>query len=93
MPNTIGLGTITADLLNAGTKNLNCQSCHEIHVDGLHSEIVSPPNQQLGDFNFKIPHLVNMPGIQMEVVHSGDPNLSDDYEISYGVLCRTCHIK
>ncbi len=88
-----GKGTITDDLLNAGTKKVNCQSCHEIHINGIHSETVSPPDTSLGDFQFNIPHMVDMPGLGIELGYKGDPNNSGEYELSYGVLCRTCHIK
>ncbi|MHC4214395.1 MAG: hypothetical protein ACYSWP_13595 [Planctomycetota bacterium] len=88
-----GDGTITADLLNAGTKKVNCQSCHEIHSNGLHSEVIDPPDPLLGDLSFDIPHLVDIPGTAMELGRGGDPNLAADYELSYAVLCRTCHNK
>ena len=86
-----GEHTIDADLLTAGV--LNCQSCHEIHINGLHTETVSPPDPLLADFQFDIPHLVDIPGIEHKTGWGGDPNNSGDYELSYGVLCTTCHIK
>ncbi len=84
-----GEGTITADFLAGGangTKKMNCASCHEVHVNGLHEGIG-------GDFTFSVPHLKSIPGIEMKVSWGGDPSNDQDYYLAYSDLCRTCHIK
>ena len=92
--------TIHEDLLTpAGV--MNCVSCHDIHVQGLHGSTIqvgstdengdpTTVNVQLG-----IPHLVNIPGIQWKYnSRSGLPATNPGaYQLSYSALCRTCHIK
>ncbi len=39
-----GYGTITKDLLS-GLQKVNCQSCHEIHVNGLHETSITASGQ------------------------------------------------
>ena len=90
-----GKGTIADDLLQAGTGNVNCQSCHEIHVNGLHEALGvrhddADPNIS---FDMDIPHLVPMDGIEFKLGRRADPNLEESYSLSYGQLCVTCHIK
>jgi len=80
-----GDGTIVADMLG-NTGNLNCVSCHEIHVNGLHEGTA-------GTFTIDIPHLKNIPGVEFKVGYGGDPAVETEWELSYSVLCRTCHIK
>lgn len=80
-----GDGTITADMLgNTGT--LNCVSCHEIHINGLHETTG-------GTFTFDVPHLKDIPGIEMALGWGGSAAVENDWELSYGALCTTCHIK
>jgi len=103
-----GHGTIEKDLLS-GTGKVNCQSCHEIHANGLHSYSIDEvtvmvdddgdpttpkvPQTRTVDFEWKIPHLVDIPGIAFKTGWGGDPEVQKDYALSYGALCRTCHIK
>jgi hypothetical protein len=115
-----GYGNITQDLLSA-TFKVNCQSCHEIHANGLHGldvdysgtveeQDTDPVTGDLlfdpvtgdpimvdvpvsGTFSFDIPHLVDIPGITYETGWGGDDLVENDYSLSYGVICRTCHIK
>lgn len=82
-----GKGTISEDLLVAGV--MNCVSCHEIHVNGLHEGTGGVS----GEFDYDIPHLVNIPGIEFELGHGGVPGDPEDWELSYGALCTTCHVK
>ncbi len=42
---------------------------------------------------WRVPHLVNVDGIGWEVGHGGTPADPDDWGLSYGALCTTCHIK
>jgi len=84
-----GEGTITKDLLAGGengTKKVNCVSCHEIHVNGLHDGTG-------GLFDFDIPHLKPIPGIEMKKSWGTTGLNEDDYYLAYGDLCTTCHIK
>lgn len=85
-----GDGTIVADLLSTEAGKMNCVSCHEIHVNGLHSVTVDVGGV---DTDFDMPHLVNMPGITYSLSYRGVASDPADYDLSYGVLCRTCHIK
>lgn len=116
-----GYGTITKDLLSTAGK-VNCQSCHEIHANGLHGldvdysgtveeqatdpvtgedlfdPVTGDPIMEdvpvSGTFSFNIPHLVDIPGITYAATGWGADDLDkDDYSLSYGILCRTCHIK
>ena len=46
------------------------------------------------DGDYDIPHLVNVDGIGWDYsTERGDPNNPEDWSLSYGALCRTCHIK
>ena len=147
-----GEGTITEDLLSPSNGYVNCQSCHDIHIQGLSDDNVAwsqdiqgvgdssggqIPNDGLtfdlsgdpgvdptllwldadndevidlggyggasplafidhtdtGDHDFRIPYLVNIPGIEWAAGWGADVTNADDYELKYGVLCKTCHIK
>ena len=79
-----GDGTITEDMLFAD--KLKCTSCHEIHVNGLHEGTG-------GTFTFDIPHLKNIPGIEYKLGWGGSAAVETDWDLSYRVLCVTCHIK
>ena len=96
-----GEGTITEDFLAggaAGTKKMNCVSCHEIHINGLHGEAVVVEGENPGDppqaeFDFDLPHLKPIPGIEMKK-NWGATGLNEaDYYVAWGALCTTCHIK
>jgi hypothetical protein len=92
--------SIHEDLLTPdGT--VNCVSCHDIHLQGLHGTIIQAGttdengNAITVDLEFDFPHLVNMPGIQWSYnsrsnLPTTDPNA---YRLEYSTLCRTCHIK
>ncbi|RKY09703.1 MAG: hypothetical protein DRP66_01555 [Planctomycetota bacterium] len=140
-----GEGTITEDLLSPSNGYVNCQSCHDIHIQGLSDETVAwsqdiqgvgdgsalpagqlyDPAAPFGDYriwadvdldgvidvdsrgrnvpyidhtdtgehSFRIPYLVNIPGIEWAAGWGADVTNADDYELKYGVLCKTCHIK
>ncbi|MBE0534228.1 MAG: hypothetical protein IH624_01065 [Phycisphaerae bacterium] len=115
-----GRGTIRDDLLSATKGYVNCQSCHDIHLQGLHGQLVQWDNDAVpqydaggnpildgegkpvtapgsGEFELSIPHLVNIPGIQWGLTYSarraGLNYLAQSYELNYGALCKTCHIK
>lgn len=147
-----GDGTITADLLSPSNGYMNCQSCHDIHIQGLSEETVAwsqdiqgagdstggqikndgltfdltattqadrdllwldADNDEIidlggwggtspqayidhtdaGDHEFDIPYLVNIPGIEWAAGWGADVSDGGDYELRYGVLCKTCHVK
>lgn len=133
-----GKGTITEDMLAADTSILNCQSCHDIHIQGLSDQStdwsgdvpvqatgdagdgevaidgnlwvdvdgdgvadledgatipVMTTEAQTGTHSWKIPYLVNIPGIRYKTGWGGKAYEKDDYELVYGELCKTCHIK
>lgn len=95
-----GEGTITADMLSPSKQYVNCVSCHDIHIQGLSDQTVDwtktdPVTSEVTSdhIQFKIPYLVNIPGIKFAVGYGGDVSVADDYELRYGVLCKTCHIK
>lgn len=83
-----GQGTIDADMLADG--KVNCVSCHEIHVNGLHGVTVDVGGT---DMEFDMPHLRNFPGMTFKKAYGGVATDPADYEMSYGALCTTCHIK
>jgi len=87
-------GTIADDLLMPTTQVMNCVSCHDIHIQGLAGANVSGDVEGTPyNFNFDIPHLVNMPGIEYKLRWGGDASNSADYELNYSALCTTCHYK
>ncbi len=115
-----GRGTIAEDLTSATKGYVNCQSCHDIHLQGLHGQNLQWENDAVpqydgegnpilddqgnqvtapgsGEFTLSIPHLVNIPGIQWGLTYSarraGLNYLEQSYELNYGALCKTCHIK
>ena len=83
-------GTIADDLLTPIDQVMNCVSCHDIHIQGLHGETISDLVEPLD-----IPHLVNIPGIQWNYnSRSGLPTTDPAaYRLSYTALCKTCHVK
>jgi len=92
--------TIHDDLLTPdGT--LNCVSCHDIHIQGLHGNTIQVGStDENGDpitvtLELDIPHLVNIPGIEWAYnSRSGLPATDPAaYRLNYSELCRTCHIK
>jgi len=90
-------GTIADDLLNPGSQVMNCVSCHDIHAQGLHGQIVTAADD-LGNpvtIEFSIPHLVNIPGIEWEYNSRSSLPETDPtaYRLIYTPLCTTCHIK
>jgi hypothetical protein len=134
------LTTIADDLLSPTDDTLNCVSCHDIHIQGLHgydldwtkdiqatgtagetgtgyvndadgNSWVDDNNDGIADLSgygnpipviaetltgsksFGVPHLQNIAGIAWKTGWGGDPELDDDYEMDYGALCKTCHIK
>lgn len=81
---------------------VNCVSCHDIHLQGLHGSTAQVTNVDptTGEattttVSFDLPHLVNMPGIQWSYnSRSGLPNTDPTaYRLEYSTLCRTCHYK
>lgn len=91
--------TITYDLTSNGI--VNCVSCHDIHIQGLHGVTVQvgttddTGNAITTELEFDIPHLKNIPGIEWSYnsrlsLPRTDPSA---YQLKYSVLCRTCHIK
>ncbi len=81
---------------------LNCVSCHDVHIQGLHGStaLVSVTDDTTGEvttetIEFDIPHLVNMDGIEWSYnSRSGLPRTdTDGYRFNYSVMCRTCHDK
>ena len=83
--------TISQDLLEPGTGKVKCFSCHDIHASGLHEVTVTSPGTL--EFEFDIPHLVNVPGIRFALSRRGDAEDEDDYYLRYEALCTTCHEK
>ncbi len=83
--------TISQDLLEPGTGKVKCFSCHDIHASGLHEIGVTTP--QGAEFEFDLPHLVNVPGIRFGLSHNGDEEDEGDYYLRYEALCTTCHEK
>jgi len=96
-----GRGTIREDLLSATKGHVNCQSCHDIHIQGLSGQTIQWENPSQtpgsGQFELKIPYLVNIPGIRFTMTRSaqlgGLNYLPSSYVLNYGALCKTCHIK
>lgn len=113
-----GRGTIGEDLVSPTKGFVNCQSCHDIHLQGLHGQTVEWESDAVpqvdengdpilddngdpvtaadtGEFGFDFPHLVNIPGIEWKLSRSGrkTPWLETSYQLNYGPLCKTCHIK
>jgi hypothetical protein len=90
-------GTIADDLLMPDTKIMNCVSCHDIHIQGLHSVSISGTTNSRTNFDlsFDIPHLVNIPGIEWS--YNSRTGLSQwdpaAYRLNYSKLCKTCHYK
>ena len=84
-------GTIADELLTPEGK-VNCLSCHDIHVQGLHDDtnpdLPTPPEDS---DDYEIPHLQNIDGI--EFTARGKNPEYEDYSLKYGALCITCHIK
>jgi len=80
-----GDGTIVEDMLS-GIGKINCVSCHEIHVNGLHDGTA-------GTFTLDIPHLKDIPGIEYKLGWGGNAAVENDWDLSYRALCITCHIK
>ena len=83
-------GTIADDLLTPTEQIMNCVSCHDIHIQGLHGQTISDLSEPL-----EIPHLVNVPGIEWQYNSRSGLPTSDPaaYRLSYSALCKTCHIK
>ena len=95
-----GGGTIDSDLLfdYTGAENtMNCVSCHEIHINGLSDTVVpyddGDPCTIDTSHTFRMAYLQPIAGIEFKVHYGGDETVEDDYELNYGALCRTCHIK
>ena len=91
-------GTIAADMLMPDTQIMNCVSCHDIHIQGLAGQSVSGSGEVDGtpvdyNFNFDIPHLVNLPGIEYKLRWGGNAAIEADYSLDYSALCTTCHYK
>jgi len=88
-----GGGTILEELLTAdGT--MNCSSCHDVHVQGLHgTQLSGLPAPPTDDDDYDIPHLQDIDGVEYKLGRNADPNLFNSYSLSYGKLCVTCHIK
>ena len=135
------LGTITDDLLSPSGQLLNCQSCHDIHIQGLSDvsydwsgqeslesrgkgglaagEVADLVNGMIfvdadgdeaynadvdvekvessGKHSWKIPYLVPISGIDYAPGYSanryGRTSKKSEWELDYGALCLTCHIK
>lgn len=83
-------GTIADELLSPEGK-LNCVSCHDIHVQGIHDDanpdLPAPPEGN----DYDIPHLQDIDGIEF-TARGADPAYGD-FSLKYGALCVTCHIK
>ena len=86
-----GVGGTIADELLTPEGKVNCLSCHDVHVQGLHddenSDLPTPPEE--GDY--EIPHLQDIDGIEF-TARGSDPEY-EDYSLKYSALCVTCHIK
>ncbi len=100
--------TIENDLLwtvaGASGKVLNCISCHEIHMNGLHQSTIAGtsdsedpvPDTAYSHTKMHIPRLQPLDTpvpIGFEVGRGGSATVKEDWELNYGGLCKTCHIK
>ncbi len=83
--------TIADDMLQAVTLKVKCYSCHEIHANGLHETTATTPGGTEYDFN--MPHLVNIPGIEFKAGHGTNKELEESYSLRYEALCTACHEK
>lgn len=87
--------TIAEDMLTPENV-LNCVSCHDIHVQGLHGNVIQATDgTDTVTLEFDIPHLVNISGIEWKYYsRSGKPQTDPEgYRLYYSELCKTCHIK
>lgn len=83
--------TIAQDMLQAVTGDMKCYSCHEIHANGLHDTTVTTPGGT--EYDFDVPHLVNIPGIEFKAGYGQNKELEESYGLRYEALCTTCHEK
>ncbi len=84
-------GTIAEELLGGGD-TVNCMSCHDVHVQGLHEDTNTDlPADPLGEGDYDMPHLQDIEGVEF-AARGSDPEFSD-FSLKYGALCVTCHIK
>lgn len=97
--------SINEDLL--GNVNLmTCSSCHDIHasgLDGVAKSYTADADDAAGDpavtegdvfnFNFNVPYLLDVPGIDFNTGWGGNDMQADDYDFEYAALCQVCHIK
>lgn len=90
---TDGIGGTIADELLTPEGKVNCLSCHDVHVQGLHEDAnpdLPTPDDDL-DQDYDIPHLQNIDGV--EYTARGSNPEYEDYSLKYSALCITCHIK
>ena len=100
--------SINEDLLG-NVNTMTCSSCHDIHESGLGGITQSyTATQQYVDnapegstvqvddvfnFNFNVPYLLDVPGIAYNIGWGGDATQGDDYDFEYAALCTVCHEK
>ena len=100
------LFTATGALNGSGVagKVVNCISCHEIHMNGLHQSTIAGtsdsedpvPDTAYSHTKMHIPRLQPLDTpvpIGFEVGRGGSATVKEDWELNYGGLCKTCHIK
>ena len=91
-------GTIAQDLLSPDSQVMNCVTCHDIHIQGLHDQKITVPHPSNGTnatLKFDVPHLVNLPGIEWSYNTRSGLSRRDPaaYRLNYSALCKTCHVK
>ncbi len=64
-----------------------------LYPPGYDGDDDADPGDPVGSRRWRVPHLVDVGEVGWELSRHGSAADPDDWQLTYGALCRTCHIK